>query len=141
MRSPWTLLLAGSMRTRFARRVSCCGGYWWQVERDVVGDPAVVWEATRARIGREGFCARLLALQHPIGRVISFQIAVADCTRIAASLDAAGVSLFMSPKSKWYRVAGDEEVGVKQFVADSDGYLLRFQSSLGYRPVDSLRTW
>ncbi|WP_230597359.1 bleomycin resistance protein [Rhodococcoides fascians] len=80
-------------------------------------------------------------LQHPLGRGINFQIAVADCTRIAASLDAAGVSLFMSLETKWYRVGVDEEAGVKQFVvADPDGYLLRFQSSLGHRPVDSLRT-
>ena len=35
----------------------------WQVERDLVRAPREVWEATRARVGREGFGARLLALQ------------------------------------------------------------------------------
>ena len=40
----------------------------WQVERDVVGAPAEVWEATRARVGSEGFGARLLALQEPTGQ-------------------------------------------------------------------------
>ncbi|WP_367138444.1 squalene cyclase [Saccharothrix sp. HUAS TT1] len=40
----------------------------WQVERDVAGEPAEVWEATRARIGVEGFGARLLALQDPDGQ-------------------------------------------------------------------------
>ncbi|WP_374202972.1 squalene cyclase [Saccharothrix sp. S26] len=40
----------------------------WQVERDLVGAPAEVWEATRARIATEGFGARLLALQDPDGR-------------------------------------------------------------------------
>ncbi len=40
----------------------------WQVERDVVGEPAEVWEATRARVATEGFGARLLALQDSDGQ-------------------------------------------------------------------------
>ncbi|MEV8439613.1 squalene cyclase [Actinosynnema sp. NPDC051121] len=40
----------------------------WQVERDLLHEPADVWEATRARIATEGFGARLLALQDPDGR-------------------------------------------------------------------------
>lgn len=40
----------------------------WQVERDLVGAPPEVWEATRARIATEGFGARLLALQDPDGQ-------------------------------------------------------------------------
>ena len=40
----------------------------WQVERDLVGEPAVVWEATRTKIGNEGFGARLLALQDSDGQ-------------------------------------------------------------------------
>jgi hypothetical protein len=40
----------------------------WQVERDIVGAPPEVWEATRARIATEGFGAGLLALQDPDGR-------------------------------------------------------------------------
>ena len=40
----------------------------WQVERDLLGEPADVWEATRARTATEGFCARLLALQDPDGQ-------------------------------------------------------------------------
>ncbi|GGU14977.1 squalene cyclase [Lentzea flava] len=35
----------------------------WQVERDLVGAPPEVWEATRARVAVEGFGARLLAEQ------------------------------------------------------------------------------
>ncbi|NLF05655.1 MAG: squalene cyclase, partial [Actinomycetales bacterium] len=31
----------------------------WQVERDVVGAPPEVWQATRARVAHEGFGARL----------------------------------------------------------------------------------
>jgi hypothetical protein len=40
----------------------------WQVERDVVGAPTAVWEATRARVVTEGLGARLLALQDPTGQ-------------------------------------------------------------------------
>ncbi|MET8758511.1 squalene cyclase [Lentzea sp. NPDC004782] len=35
----------------------------WQVERDLLGEPQAVWEATRARVASEGFGARLLAEQ------------------------------------------------------------------------------
>ena len=40
----------------------------WQVERDLVGAPERVWQATRARVATEGFGARLLALQDPDGQ-------------------------------------------------------------------------
>lgn len=40
----------------------------WQVERDLVGEPPEVWEATRARIATEGFGADLLARQDPDGQ-------------------------------------------------------------------------
>jgi hypothetical protein len=40
----------------------------WQVERDLVGAPPAVWQATRARIATEGFGAQLLALQDPDGQ-------------------------------------------------------------------------
>ncbi|MDR3665095.1 MAG: squalene cyclase [Mycobacterium sp.] len=40
----------------------------WQVERDLVGEPPVVWEATRARTATEGFGARLLAHQDSDGQ-------------------------------------------------------------------------
>src|SRR5690348_6953470 len=40
----------------------------WQVERDLLGEPPKVWQATRARIATEGFGARLLALQATDGQ-------------------------------------------------------------------------
>ena len=40
----------------------------WQVERDLVGAPSEVWEATRARIAHEGYGARLLQLQEGDGQ-------------------------------------------------------------------------
>jgi hypothetical protein len=40
----------------------------WQVERDLIGAPEDVWQATRARVATEGFGARLLALQDDDGQ-------------------------------------------------------------------------
>ena len=40
----------------------------WQVERDLAGAPPEVWEATRARVGTEGFGARLLSKQDADGQ-------------------------------------------------------------------------
>jgi catechol 2,3-dioxygenase-like lactoylglutathione lyase family enzyme len=74
-------------------------------------------------------------LDRPLGRGINLQIAVPDADAVAASLRAGGVGLFMPAETRWYRV-GDEEAEVRQFlVTDPDGYLLRFQSSTGRRPV------
>jgi catechol 2,3-dioxygenase-like lactoylglutathione lyase family enzyme len=72
-------------------------------------------------------------LEPPLGRGINFQISVPDADALATSIAAGGVELFMQPETKWYRVGG-EEAGVRQFlVTDPDGYLIRFQSSLGRR--------
>ncbi|MEW1834572.1 squalene cyclase [Microbacterium sp. NPDC079995] len=40
----------------------------WQVERDLAGEPADVWRATRARVATEGFGAALLAQQGQDGQ-------------------------------------------------------------------------
>ncbi|MFN8628893.1 MAG: squalene cyclase [Chloroflexota bacterium] len=40
----------------------------WQVERDALGAPEAVWQATRARVSTEGFGAQLLAHQDPDGQ-------------------------------------------------------------------------
>ncbi|TFC42508.1 MULTISPECIES: bleomycin resistance protein [Cryobacterium] len=72
-------------------------------------------------------------LQVPYGRGVNFQVAVPDVEPILAALREADVSLFMQPETKWYRMA-DQEAGVRQFlVTDPDGYLIRFQSSIGRR--------
>jgi catechol 2,3-dioxygenase-like lactoylglutathione lyase family enzyme len=73
-------------------------------------------------------------LDRPFGRGINFQIAVSDVQFIADSLDQASYPLFAPPEKKWYRVGSDGEAGVRQFVvADPDGYLARFQESIGHR--------
>lgn len=40
----------------------------WQVERDLVGEPESVWQATRSRVATEGFGAGLLARQDADGQ-------------------------------------------------------------------------
>lgn len=72
-------------------------------------------------------------LEAPLGRGINFQITVASIQPLLRALDGASWTLFMEPETKWYRT-GTTEAGVTQFlVQDPDGYLIRFQASLGRR--------
>ena len=90
----------------------------------------------QAGIGRSWLTGPLEA---PHGRGVNFQVTVSDIEPILSALRAAGVSLFMPPETKWYRV-DDQEVGVRQFlVTDPDGYLIRFHSSVGRRGPNRAR--
>lgn len=72
-------------------------------------------------------------LNYPLGRGINFEVAVPDLEPALQRLREASWPLFLEPEEKWYR-AGDEEIGVRQFlVQDPDGYLLRLQTDLGRR--------
>lgn len=74
-------------------------------------------------------------LDRPLGRGVNLQVTVPDAGALAAAMDRAGVGLFMPLETKWYDV-GNEQAGVAQFlVQDPDGYLVRFQSSIGRRPA------
>jgi hypothetical protein len=74
-------------------------------------------------------------LEPPLGRGINLQLAVADLQPIRNALASARYRLFQPTETTWYRI-GAEEAGVEQFlVTDPDGYLLRFQRSLGRRAV------
>jgi catechol 2,3-dioxygenase-like lactoylglutathione lyase family enzyme len=86
----------------------------------------------QAGVGRNWVTARL---ERPRGRGVNLQISVASIDPIVSALGAVDWPLFMEPETKWYR-AGATEAGVVQFlVQDPDGYLVRFQSSLGRRSV------
>jgi catechol 2,3-dioxygenase-like lactoylglutathione lyase family enzyme len=75
-------------------------------------------------------------LERPYGRGLNFQVAIANCAPVLAALVAAGWPLYLEPEEKWYRV-GAQEAGVRQFlVQDPDGYLIRFQQSLGMRDCE-----
>lgn len=77
---------------------------------------------------------RTAPLEHPYGRGMNLQIEVADAVALWLRMrDAA--TIIVPQEERWYR-KDDGEVGVCQFVvADPDGYLLRFSSSLGTRPA------
>lgn len=74
------------------------------------------------------------ALERPFGRGVNFQIQVDDVDALWARMrNAAPITL--PYEERWYR-RDDDELGHNQFVvADPDGYLLRFFTSLGSRPV------
>jgi catechol 2,3-dioxygenase-like lactoylglutathione lyase family enzyme len=73
-------------------------------------------------------------LEHPFGRGVNFQIRVGDVDELYARVLGAAAHVVIPIEQKWYR-RDDDEVGNRQFVvADPDGYLLRFFSSLGRRP-------
>lgn len=75
-------------------------------------------------------------LDRPLGRGINLQVSVPDAAAVARRLADVEIELFMQPETKWYGV-GAEQAGVHQFlVQDPDGYLLRFQSSVGRRPSE-----
>lgn len=77
-------------------------------------------------------------LEPPYGRGLNLQISVRDLEPLLVALREASVPLFMEPETRWYRVDEHQEVGVRQaLVQDPDGYLLRFQQSLGSRRLDA----
>jgi catechol 2,3-dioxygenase-like lactoylglutathione lyase family enzyme len=74
-------------------------------------------------------------LEHPYGRGMNLQIAVADVAAIHAAIRTAGAPILVALEDRWYR-RDDVMVGNRQFVAqDPDGYLLRFFQDLGLKPV------
>lgn len=78
---------------------------------------------------------RTAPLEPPYGRGVNFQIQVDNAAACYARLQAAGSGIVIPLEEKWYRRAR-QELGQRQFVvADPDGYLLRFFTDLGSRPV------
>ncbi len=74
-------------------------------------------------------------LEPPFGRGIHLQIEVGDVDAIHARLQGAGWPIFWPMEERWYRKDA-REVGNRQFlVQDPDGYLLRFFTHLGDRPL------
>lgn len=76
-------------------------------------------------------------LEKPFGRGINFQIEIADAVSLYNNLKRENFQMFDELEEKWYRVAEDLLVGQTQFlVQDPDGYLLRFCSNLGVKPIE-----
>ena len=88
---------------------------------------------------------RTAPLEHPFGRGINLQIPVANVDETLEAVRAAGIEPVIEIEERWYDVdvatpsgrwseQGAMQAGNRQFVvADPDGYLLRFYSSLGSR--------
>lgn len=117
-----------------------CGlcGFAVEYQREEEGFAYVVRGSAHVMLEQQGFGRNWITgpLERPLGRGINLQISVPDLEPILSALAAADYPLFMEPETKWYRVTPQEETGVNQFlVTDPDGYLVRFQSSLGRRPV------
>ena len=80
---------------------------------------------------------RTAPLEHPYGRGINLMIEVPEAEQLYSRVKAAGCEMVIPLEERWYR-QDDIENGHRQFVvADPDGYLLRFHSSLGKRPARS----
>ena len=78
---------------------------------------------------------RTAPLEPPYGRGANFMIKVADASALCARVEAAGFVPYLRLEERWYR-RDRVENGYRQFgVADPDGYLLRFLTYLGDRPV------
>jgi catechol 2,3-dioxygenase-like lactoylglutathione lyase family enzyme len=76
---------------------------------------------------------RTAPLERPYGRGINLQIEVDDVDALHARVVSADLEIVIPLEERWYR-QNDEEAGNRQFVmADPDGYLLRFFTSLGRR--------
>ena len=74
-------------------------------------------------------------MAHPYGRGVNFQIEVADVDALYARVRAGGFEVPIPLEDRWYRQDAIEN-GNRQFVvANPDGYLLRFFTGLGQRPV------
>lgn len=74
-------------------------------------------------------------LEPPFGRGVNFQIEVDALDPILDRICAAGVVLFVEPRTSWYREGDIEHGQVEMLVQDPDGYLLRLVEILPERPV------
>ena len=73
--------------------------------------------------------------EKPFGRGINFQIEIADVDALHKKLTDKNYPVFCPLEEKWYR-CGDFMAGNRQFViADPDGYLLRFYTDIGKKPI------
>lgn len=80
---------------------------------------------------------RTAPLEHPYGRGVNLMIRAADAATLHNRILAARLVPYLPLEERWYRQDRIEN-GARQFVvADPDGYLLRFFTDLGRRPVEA----
>ena len=85
--------------------------------------------------GGPGRRFRIAPLDHPYGRGVNLQIEVSNVDGLYDRSRKSRCTIFLPLEERWYR-RDARECGNRQFVvADPDGYLLRFFTDLGERPV------
>lgn len=83
---------------------------------------------------REGHW-RTADLEYPLGRGISLSVRVEKLDEIVRLLTDANYPIKVSPREAWYRRENILVGELQLLVLDPDGYLLRFQQSLGEKSV------
>lgn len=78
---------------------------------------------------------RVGPLESPYGRGMNLSIRCEDISVMTKAIDAAGVQLRRPIEECWYRDNEREHGELNILLLDPDGYLLRFNQSLGVRPV------
>jgi catechol 2,3-dioxygenase-like lactoylglutathione lyase family enzyme len=74
-------------------------------------------------------------LEHPYGRGMNLQIEVRDVKELHGRVEKAKIDFVVPLEERWYRKDKVEAGNLQFVVADCDGYLLRFYSDMGERPV------
>lgn len=75
------------------------------------------------------------ALEYPFGRGLNFQIQIDDVDAVYNRVQKSNLKIHIPIEERWYR-KDKVELGNRQFVVfDPDGYLLRFFTDIGERPV------
>ena len=76
-------------------------------------------------------------LEKPLGRGLNMQIQISNVDDLYERVLLSHAKVIIAMEEKWYRME-TQEGGNRQFVvSDPDGYLLRFYSDLGSRPLQS----
>jgi catechol 2,3-dioxygenase-like lactoylglutathione lyase family enzyme len=78
---------------------------------------------------------RVGPLESPYGRGINLSIRCTDIKALAKAIEQADIELRRPIEECWYRDNNCEHGELNFLVLDPDGYLLRFNQSLGVRPV------
>lgn len=78
---------------------------------------------------------RVGPLERPYGRGMNLSIRCADINALAKAIEGADIPLRRPIEECWYRDNDREHGELNILVLDPDGYLLRFNQSLGARPV------
>lgn len=74
-------------------------------------------------------------LERPLGRGVNLQIQISMVDVLYEQVLSSDADVVIAIEEKWYRV-NSKEGGNRQFVvSDPDGYLLRFYTDLGSRPI------